>query len=126
MKLPVPSDDDPAKENFLSKLIKHQIDIEDYCSVYNKSSIPPNNKLSTLALQVFEVNASLVNQYSKYRNQLQTIIQKHLDNRHIQETDEGDFTVLNKTAFSSQCHLILNINQGKRQINKTFDFNCYI
>jgi len=115
MKLPVPDDHDRTKEVFLNKLIKHDINIEDYCTIYGNSSIPPNNKLSVLTLQVFENNASFVNQYSKYKNQLQTIVQKHLDNHNIEETDIGHFVIINPTAFPSDCSKIMNINQGKRQ-----------
>ncbi|CAF1523780.1 unnamed protein product [Adineta ricciae] len=121
LKLPVPNDCGPVKETFLRKLIKHNINIEDYCSIYEKSCIPPNNKLSLLTKQIFENNASFVNQYSKYRNQLQDIIQKHVDCQNIQETDEGLFTVLNQSAFTSNWNNIINITQescaNKRKTN---------
>jgi hypothetical protein len=82
MKVLVLSNNDPSPEQFLNNSIKHNINIDEYCSIYEKSSIPSNNKLSTLSLQLFETNGSFVSQYSKYKNQLHVIIQKHTGKRH--------------------------------------------
>lgn len=48
LKLPIPPLDDPTRDLFLNKLIKHDINIDEYESVYEKSSIPPHNKFSVL------------------------------------------------------------------------------
>ena len=115
LKLPIPSNNESAQKQFLSNLVKHDIDIDEYRSVYQKSSIPPNNKLSTLSLQLFETNASFVSQYSKYKNQLQVIIKKHIDNHNIKETEERTFIVTNNHAFPHQYHDIRNLMLSERQ-----------
>ena len=109
MKMPMPLSTDPAREKFVEKLLKHDIDVKDYCSVYEKSSIPPNNNLSTLALQIFERNACFVAEYSKYRNQLNVVIHKHLHNGGIEETAEGDFIILNQDQFPHQFRDFVNL-----------------
>ena len=100
---------DSAREEFLDKLLKHDINIDEYCSIYEKSSIPLNNNLSELTLEIFEHNSCLVAQYSKYKNQLKVVIQKHLENRYIHETEEGNFVIQDQNRFTCQFDDIENI-----------------
>ena len=83
MKTPVPSTNDPLRKEFLDTLIKHDINIDEYLSIYEKSSSPPNNSLSVLSLEIFQSNSSLVSEYKKYQAQLHSVIQKHLKDSNI-------------------------------------------
>ncbi|CAF3956621.1 unnamed protein product [Rotaria sp. Silwood2] len=67
MKVPIPSISDPTREQFVNNLLKHEINVDEYCLNYEKASIPLNNYFSKLTLEIFECIASFVTQYSKYR-----------------------------------------------------------
>ncbi|CAF1676204.1 unnamed protein product [Rotaria magnacalcarata] len=105
MKIPIPSVDDPIHEQFISNLLKHEINIDEYYSIYEKSAIPLNNNLSKLALEIFEYNGSFVSQYSKYKNQLNIIIKKHVDNRHIEEAEDGHFIIKDQNILLDIKHI---------------------
>lgn len=113
--MPVPPVNDPSYETFVEKLTRHEIDVEEYQTVYRNSSIPANNTLSIMALPIFRTSASFVTEYTKYRSQLHNIIQQHLENRNIKETEEGQFVVLNKDAFTHQFDAIENFMSTTRQ-----------
>lgn len=115
MKMPIPSPDDPARDQFVKNLIKHDVNIDEYCVMFEKASIPPNNRLSTLSLQLFEQNACFVTQYSKYKDQLSAIIQKHLENGNVRESDDGKFLITNRSAFIGRINAITNLVLGGRQ-----------
>jgi len=114
MKIPPPSMNDSTREDFVAKMLKHDINIDEYCAIYEKSSIPLNNNLSKLALNIFANSSCLVNQYVKYRDVLKNIIQKHAANSVIRETDTGCFIILNQDAFTVQFHDIENWVVGTR------------
>jgi hypothetical protein len=114
IKIPVPSIADPTRVQFVKNLLKHDIDVDEYCSIYEKSSIPLNNNLSKLTVEVFERNACLVTQYSKYRNQLNNVIQNHVENHFIRETEQGNFIIHNQEGFTCQFHDIENLVLGAR------------
>lgn len=114
MKIPIPPINDERRELFIAHLLKHEIDIDEYCSVYEKSAIPLNNNLSKFSLEIFENNGSFVNQYVKYRNQLSVIIKKHVENRHIGETEDGHFIVKDQNVFALQFHNIENLVLSQR------------
>ncbi|CAF4001829.1 unnamed protein product [Rotaria sordida] len=108
MKIPPPSVNDPTREEFVAKMLKHDINIDEYCAIYEKCSIPLNNNLSKLALNIFASSSCLVNQYAKYRGVLNNIIQKHVANSIIRQTDTGSFIIQNQDAFTVQFHDIEN------------------
>lgn len=114
MKIPIPSVNDPDYEIFVENLTKHDINVDEYQTVYKNSSIPPNNDLSSTALKVFETNASLVSEYKKYEIQLHRIVQNHVENRNIEENDDGQFVVLNKAAFPHQFCNVENLVPSNR------------
>lgn len=91
MKIPPPSMNDPTREEFVAKMLKHDINIEEYCAIYEKCSIPLNNNLSESALNIFASSSCLVNQYAKYRDVLNNVIQNHVANSVIRATDNGNF-----------------------------------
>ncbi|CAF2107947.1 unnamed protein product [Rotaria magnacalcarata] len=115
MKTPIPSIDDPTREHFLNTLLKHDINLDEYCCNYKKSSIPPNNNFSKLTIETFEHNASFVAQYSKYKSQLNSVIQKHIENHNIEETEEGNFIIINRNAFFRKFNDIENLVSSERQ-----------
>ena len=112
LKIPPPSIDDPTREQFVTNMLKHGINIDEYCLLYEKCSIPSNNNLSKLAMDVFARSACLINQYSKYRNALNSVIQVHATNSAIRETNMGTFIILNEDAFTLQFHDIENLVTG--------------
>jgi transcription elongation factor Elf1 len=126
MKTPIPSGDHPTRDQFVNNLLKHDINIDEYISIYKNSSIPPNNNLSQLTLEIFERGACFVNEYSKYQLQLNSIIQKHIENCLIEEVD-GHFIVKNEDSFTCQFYNIENLVsdvqtqkiQAKRQCMNT-------
>jgi hypothetical protein len=123
MKAPVPPGDDPTRDQFIKNILKHDIDINEYCSIYESSSIPPNNNFSNLTLEIFQHSACFVNEYSKYQVQLNIVIRKHIENCVIREDEQGNFIIQNANAFTRQFYHIENLvlraqpNQvnGKRQ-----------
>lgn len=115
MKVPVPSIDDPVRKEFLNTLNKHDINIDEYASIYEKSSIPSNNNLSMLSVQIFQTNAALVSQYQKYQTQLHSVIRNHIENGNIEQLDNATFTIINSDAFH---HTFANI-QNVSFVNKT-------
>jgi hypothetical protein len=115
MKMPVPPINDPSYETFIETLARHEIDVDEYRIVYENSSIPPNNTLSLMALEIFQTNASFVTEYKKYRSQLHCIVQEHVENRNIKETEDGQFVVVKKDAFTHQFHEIGNFISPSRQ-----------
>ncbi|CAF3780170.1 unnamed protein product [Rotaria socialis] len=115
MKIPIPSINDETREQFVTNLLKHEINIDEYYSIYEKSAIPLNNNLSKLALEIFEYTSSFVNQYAKYKNQLNVIIKKHVENRYIEETEDGHFIIKDQNVFALQFHDIENLVLGQRQ-----------
>jgi len=114
MKVPPPSIGDPAREEFIDKMLRHGIGVEEYCLIYERCSIPPNNKLSNFTLDIFEKSSSFVNQYSKYRQILENVIQKHVANSNIHETYSGTFVVQNQNAFTLHFDQIDNLTMGRR------------
>lgn len=115
MKMPIPSINDETHEQFVTNLLKHEINIDEYYSIYEKSAIPLHNNLSKLALEIFEFNGSFVNQYAKYKNQLNVIIKKHVENRYIEETEDGHFIIKDQNVFTLQFYDIENLVLGQRQ-----------
>ena len=79
------------------------------------SSIPPNNTLSILSLEIFKRNGCFVSQYSKYSNQLQEIIQEHLQNGHIKQNGNGSFVILTSNVFCLECYNFENLAFHGRQ-----------
>jgi hypothetical protein len=114
MKIPIPSTSDPAREQFMNTLLKHDVNIDEYCSIYEKSAIPLQNNLSKLTLEIFEHSACFVNQYSKYRIQLSAVIKKQIENGSILQTEEGNFFIQNQTVFTCQFDDIENLAVGAR------------
>ncbi|CAF0917303.1 unnamed protein product [Adineta steineri] len=102
MKVPVPSHDDPTRDLFIKNLMKNDIDVNEYCSIYKSSSIPPNNNLSNKALEFFEYSACL-----------------HITNSVIQEVEQGSFIIKNANVFTHQFHSIENlvVDTQSNQIN---------
>jgi hypothetical protein len=119
MKIPIPSNSDPAREPFKNSLSKHDINIDEYCSVFEKSSIPLQNNLSKLALEIFEHSACFVNQYAKYRIQLGAVIKKQIENCSILRTEEGDFSIQNHNMFTCQFYDIENLALSGRKEQTT-------
>ena len=114
MKIPIPSTSDPAREQFMNTLLKHDINIDEYCSIYEKSSIPLQNNLSKLTLEIFEHSACFVNQYSKYRIELGAVIKKQIENGSILQSEEGNFSIQNQNVFTCQFYDIENLALGAR------------
>lgn len=114
MKIPIPSTSDPSRERFLHTLSKHDVDIDDYYATYKKSSIPLQNSLSKLAVDIFEHYGCFVNQYSKYPTELATVINKQIQNGSIIRTEEGDFSIYNRDPFNFQFDEIENLVLGAR------------
>ena len=119
LKGPIPSTSDPAREQFINTLLKHDIDIDEYCSIYAKSSIPLQNSLSKLAVDILDRNACFVNQYAKYPTELGAVINKQIENGSIVQTEEGDFSIQNQDVFFSQFHQIENLVLGARTESTT-------
>ncbi|CAF1332376.1 unnamed protein product, partial [Rotaria sp. Silwood1] len=119
MKAPVPPGDDPTRDQFIKNLLKHDIDVNEYCSIYESSTIPPNNNLSNLTLEIFEHSACFVNEYSKYQVQLNIVIRKHIENCVVREVEQGNFIIQNANAFSRQFHHIESLVLGAQpnQVN---------
>ena len=115
MKMPIPSFDDPLRKDFADALMKHDISIEEYHSAYEKSSIPANNHLSAFAIEIFECKSALVSQYVKYTAQLQSVIQNHVLNGNVQESENAIFTVINQNAFQHKFDDIPNLMPNERQ-----------
>ena len=115
LKVPPPIINDPMAELIKQNLAKHGIQINEYALVFEKSSIPSNNKLSTLTIGIFQSNVSFVSQYVKYKDQLQVVIQQHVQNRSIQENEDGTFYVTDTNVFSHQYNEIENIMLRSRQ-----------
>ena len=99
MKAPIPAMSDPAYDQVLEALTKHGIDVAEYRSSYEASTIPSNNKFSLFTINIFKSTASLVPHYSKYQDQLKDIVQEHLDSGTIERMSTGKFVVLNQGAF---------------------------
>lgn len=114
MKIPIPPINDPAYEELVKNLLKHDINIEEYRSVYQNSSIPSNNNLSQLTLGIFERNSSFITQYPKYQAQLSIVVEKLLQNRFIQQIEDGNFVVRNQDLFTQKFHEIENLITGVR------------
>lgn len=114
MKIPVPPINDPSYKTFIETLTRHEIDVDEYRIVYKNSSIPSNNTLSQMTLQFFQTNASFVTEYKKYESQLHSIVQEHVENGNIEETD-GQFVVVKKDAFTHRFHEIGNFISPSRQ-----------
>ncbi|CAF1421797.1 unnamed protein product [Adineta ricciae] len=112
MKIPPPSTNDPMRKEFVAKMLKHGINIDEYCTIYEKCSIPPNNSLSKMTLKIFAGSSCLVNQYAKYRDALTNIIQSHIANSIIHEVGTGSFIVQDPDAFDVQFHDIENWTVG--------------
>ncbi|CAF2823305.1 unnamed protein product [Rotaria sp. Silwood2] len=119
MKAPVPPGDDPTRDQFIKNLLKHDIDVNEYCSIYESSTIPPNNNLSNLTLEIFEHSACFVNEYSKYQVQLNIVIRKHIENCVVREVEQGNFIIQNANAFTRQFHHIESLVLGAQpnQVN---------
>ena len=115
MKMPIPSFTDPLRKDFVNALIKHDISIDEYHSAYEKSAIPSNNSLSALAMQIFECNPALVTQYAKYRGQLHSVLERHIQNGSIQESEGETFTILNEDAFQHKFDDIPNLMPNEKQ-----------
>lgn len=115
MKTPVPPTNDPAREEFLNTLTKNDINIDEYLSIYEKSSIPPNNRLSTLSLAIFQDNASLVSEFKKYEDQLGSVIQKHIQDGNIKQLENTTFVITNPDAFHHRFAGIQNVNFTDKQ-----------
>ncbi|UJR12557.1 hypothetical protein I4U23_016733 [Adineta vaga] len=126
IKVPVPYEDDPTRDVFIANLLKHGIDFDEYCSIYKTSSLPPYNNFSSLTLEIFEHSACFVNEYSKYRDQLNHVIQKHIENCVIREVVEGNFVIQNANEFTRQYEDIENLvlsNQSNQANSKRQSFN---
>jgi hypothetical protein len=119
LKGPIPLTSDPARERFINTLLKHDIDVDEYCSIYAKSSIPLQNNLSKLAVDTFERNACFVNQYSKYPTELGAVVNKQIQNGSISKNEEGVFSIQNQDVFISQFDGIENLVLGARTESTT-------
>ncbi|CAF2823290.1 unnamed protein product [Rotaria sp. Silwood2] len=119
MKAPLLPGDDPTRDQFIKNLVKHDIDVSEYSSIYESSSIPPNNNLSNLTSEIFEHTAYFVNEYSKYQVQLNIVIRKHIENCVIREVEQGNFIIQNANAFTRQFHQIESLALGAQpnQVN---------
>ncbi|CAF1453595.1 unnamed protein product [Rotaria sordida] len=119
MKAPIPPGDDPTRDQFIKNLLKHDIDVNEYCSIYESSAIPPNNNLSNLTLEIFEHSTCFVNEYSKYQVQLNIVIRKHIENCVVREVEQGNFIIQNANAFTRQFHHIESLVLGAQpnQVN---------
>lgn len=113
--MPIPAFTDPLRKDFVNALIKHDISIDEYHSAYEKSSIPSNNSLSAFAMEIFEFNSALVTQYAKYRSQLHSVLERHVQNGNIQESESESFTIINQDAFQHKFDDIPNLMPNERQ-----------
>lgn len=109
LKLPLPQKDDPLSEHIFEKLMKHDINIDEYYSIYKNSSIPSNNHFSQFGLDTFDSTSSLVGDYSKYKDQLNFIIKRRLENNTIQETEDKQFKIKNASTFRDTFNEIQNL-----------------
>ncbi|CAM4975240.1 unnamed protein product [Rotaria socialis] len=133
MKMSIPATDNPFRTQFLNNLLKHDINIDEYRSNYEKCSIPPNNNLSKLSMEIFENCSAFVNQYSKYRNQMNSVIHKHKENNNIEEVEGDIFNVINEYGFSCQFESIENLLLNERkektssrsQTENVIDTSCW-
>ena len=114
MKMPLPLACNSQRQQFIDTLLKHEIDINKYVTNYEKSSIPPNNNFSNLTTEIFEHTAIFVSEYSKYRSQLNVVIQKHLENCSISKTEDGSFIIQNQQSFDRETHAIENLDSSDR------------
>lgn len=114
MKAPIPSQGDLIEENFRQKLQKHGIDIDEYRSVYEASSIPPQNRLSKMTLEILKRDGAFVSQYSKYRIQLSDLIKNLIEKGAIIHDDGKTFSIQNSDAFDLEFHDIENLVTGGR------------
>lgn len=115
LKIPPTLIDDPAHESMREKLIKNGIEVKEYFSVFEKSRIPPNNKLSVLSINIFKHNASFVPEYAKYKDELQVVIQEHIQNGHIEEDLNDNFGVKDVNIFSHLYDEIENLTPRDQQ-----------
>ncbi|UJR24364.1 hypothetical protein I4U23_005741 [Adineta vaga] len=122
MKIPITKTNDVFQECVKNKLIKHGINVDEYYSVYRISSIPPNNKLSPLSLEIFKYSSCLVPYYKCYKNHLETVIQHHIQNGSVQEVEDGCFVTTNEDVFSCDYNDIENLLLCNRR--KQSDNNC--
>ncbi|UJR06732.1 hypothetical protein I4U23_011021 [Adineta vaga] len=122
MKIPITKANDELQECVKNKLIKHGINVDEYYSVYRISSIPPNNKLSPLSLEIFKYSSCLVPYYKCYKNHLETVIQHHIQNGSVQEVEDGCFVTTNEDVFSCDYNDIENLLLCNRR--KQSDNNC--
>ena len=113
--MPIPAFADPLRKDFANALIKHDISIDEYHSAYEKSSIPSNNSLSAFAMKIFEFNSALATQYAKYRSQLHSVLERHVQNGNIQESESESFTIINQDAFQHKFDDISNFMPSERQ-----------
>ena len=109
MKIPIATTDNSSQELLKIKLIKHGINVEEYYSVYDTSSIPPYNKLSTLSLQIFKYSSCFVSYYKRYKDQLEMVIQEHIHKGDIKEAEDGCFFITNGSVFSHNYNDIENL-----------------
>jgi hypothetical protein len=68
-----------------------------------------------MSLQIFECNAGLVSQYTKYRGQLHSVMHKHIENGNIQELEDETFIVINQGAYIHRFDDIENLMLTDRQ-----------
>lgn len=100
MKILIPTVTDvQGQELIKKKLIKYEINVEEYHLTYEKILVTPNNKLSMLSIEICRNNASLVPYYARHRSQLEVVIRKHIQNGHIQEAGEYRFIIVNENVF---------------------------
>lgn len=123
MKIPIPTATDVQGQELLKKkLIKHEINVEEYYSTYDKFLVTPNNKLSTLSIEIFRNNASLVPYYARHRSQLEAVIREYIQNGHIQEAGEDRFTIINENVFPHRYDDIESLMSHGRQ-RRSYDIS---
>lgn len=115
MKAPIPDTDDPTHDRVVKALVKNGIDVAEYRSSYEASTIPPNNILSQLAMDIFKSTASMVSDYSKYPDQLKHIIDYRLDCKHIEKSNSGKLIVIDHNAFANVFQDIINLTSETKQ-----------
>lgn len=114
MKVPIPSANDPNRATLVKILAKHDINIEEYCSIYEASSIPSQNSLSKLSLELFEKSACFVAEYHKYKHQLHAVIKKHIENNDIVQLNEEKLYAQKSNMFTCYFHEIENLVSNTR------------
>ncbi|CAF1265098.1 unnamed protein product [Adineta ricciae] len=110
MKIPLTTINDPSRELLNKVLITCGVSVDEYASVYNQSSIPANYNLSPLSVEISKYSSCFIPAYKQYLNQLQTVIHEHIQNKNIEEVEDGCFVIKNKSVFTRNYSGVENLS----------------